>query len=229
MALLPLESNPDVLNKFLQKLGVSEKWNIVDVYGLDTESLGWVPRPVVSLIFLFPYNDQYTKYSQEQCDAIKEKGQVVLPDLYYLKQMVSNTCGTVALIHSVANNADKIPIADGPFKKLLDESRDLSPVERGELLQKSAEQIMNAHQELSLEGQTEANPNEQSNFHFVAFVHKGGYLYELDGRKDFPVNHGPTTSEKLLEDAAKVCRDYIAREPNDVNFTVMALTASGEN
>ncbi|KAF2902963.1 hypothetical protein ILUMI_03232 [Ignelater luminosus] len=228
MAWLPLESNPDVMNKFLQKLGVSEKWNIVDVYGLDSESLAWVPRPVASVILLFPCSDQYYKYSQEQCNEIKEKGQVLLSDVYYLKQIVSNACGTVALIHSVANNADQIPIADGPFKKLLDESRDLSPEERGELLQKTAQQIISAHQELAMEGQTEVNPNEQVNFHFVAFVHKGGYLFELDGRKEFPINHGSTSPETLLEDAAKVCKDYIAREPNDVNFTVMALT-SNEN
>lgn len=45
----------------------------------------------------------------------------------------------------------------------------------------------------------QVNPNEQVNFHFVAFVHKGGYLYELDGRKEFPINHGETDPEKLLE------------------------------
>lgn len=43
------------------------------------------------------------------------------------------------------------------------------------------------------------NPNEKVNHHFVAFVEKGGYLYELDGRKDFPVNHGSTSSDKFLE------------------------------
>jgi len=226
MAWLPLESNPEVMNKFLQKLGVSDEWNVVDVYGLDIESLAWVPRPVASVILLFPYNDKYNKYSDDQCSAIKEKGQVLLPELYYLKQIVSNACGTVALIHSVANNMDQISIAEGPFKKLLDDSRGLNPDERGELLQKSAQDIINAHRELALEGQTEVNPNEQVNYHFVAFVHKGGFLFELDGRKDFPINHGSSSPETLLEDAAKVCREYIAREPDEVNFTVMALTTA---
>lgn len=28
-----------------------------------------------------------------------------------------------------------------------------------------------------------------------SFVAKGGHLYEMDGRKATPVNHGPTTDE----------------------------------
>lgn len=84
-----------------------EKWNMVDVYGLDSESLGWVPQPALSVILLFPCSDQYNKYSEEQCTAVKEKGQVVPSDVFYMKQIVSNACGTVALIHCVANNLDQ--------------------------------------------------------------------------------------------------------------------------
>lgn len=226
MSLLPLESNPDVLNKFLQKLGVSEKWNLVDVFGLDSESLAWVPRPVASVILLFPTSDMHQVFSEKQINEIKEKGQTLSSDLYYVKQIVSNACGTVALIHSIANNCDKITISDGPFKKLLEESRNMTPLERGELLQKSADSILNAHRELANEGQTTANPNDEVNHHFVAFIHKDGYLYEMDGRKEFPINHGSTTPENLLEDAAKVCRQYMEREADNHNFTVMALTST---
>ncbi|KAF5297425.1 hypothetical protein FQR65_LT01356 [Abscondita terminalis] len=222
MSLLPLESNPD----FLQKLGVPDKWSLVDVFGLDSESLAWVPRPVVSVILLFPTSDMYSVFSDKQMNEIKEKGQTLSPDLYYVKQIVSNACGTVALIHSIANNADKITISDGPFKQLLDESRNMSPMERGELLQKSTDAIINAHKELAQEGQTTPNPNEEVSHHFVAFIQKDGCLYEMDGRKEFPINHGKTTPDNLLEDAAKVCREYMEREADNHNFTVMALTST---
>ena len=36
---LPIESNPEVMNSFLRKLGVSSDWEINDVFGLDPELL----------------------------------------------------------------------------------------------------------------------------------------------------------------------------------------------
>lgn len=231
MALLPLESNPDVMNKFIHLLGVPEKWNIVDVYGLDGEALAWIPRPVVALILLFPCSDKFYDHAKQEAEAIKEKGQVVVDDIFYMKQYVSNACGSIALIHSVANNADRLQLQDGVFKKILEDSKHLTPEQRGEMLSKvnsnsEAYKLITAHQELAMEGQTEANPNEKVNHHFVAFIQKGGYLYELDGRKEFPINHGPTTDETFLEDAAKVCKQFMERDAEDVNFTIMALTQS---
>lgn len=95
-------------------------------------------------------------------------------------------------------------LKDGNFKTILDEAKLLSPEERGEMLLKPDENckafyLINAHQELAMEGQTELNPNEKVNHHFAAFVEKGGNLYELDGRKAFPINHGPTTDDTFLE------------------------------
>lgn len=230
MALFPLESNPEVLNKFLHKLGVSEKWQLVDVFGLEDEALNWIPRPAVAFILLFPCSDKFYEHAAQQKSELQQQDQIVVPDLYYMKQYVSNACGTIALIHSVANNAERIDLQDGIFKTFLDDSKGLSPEERGKLLQELPNNphvmdMINAHQELALEGQTELNPDEKVNHHFIALVEKGGYLYELDGRKEFPINHGKTTMDTFIDDAAKVCKDFIARDAEDVNFTVMALTA----
>ena len=35
--------------------------------------------------------------------------------------------------------------------------------------------------------------------HFIALVEKGGHLYEMDGRKDGPINHGATSAETFLQ------------------------------
>jgi hypothetical protein len=35
--------------------------------------------------------------------------------------------------------------------------------------------------------------------HFIAFVQKDGNLYELDGAKPYPINHGATGDDNLLE------------------------------
>ncbi|XP_022236075.1 ubiquitin carboxyl-terminal hydrolase isozyme L3-like [Limulus polyphemus] len=68
--------------------------------------------------------------------------------------------------------------------------------------------------------------DEEVNLHFVTFVEVDDSLYELDGRKAFPVNHGPTSKDTLLKDAAAVCRKFIERDPENVRFNVVALAAA---
>ncbi|XP_075971009.1 ubiquitin carboxyl-terminal hydrolase [Anticarsia gemmatalis] len=224
--LIPLESNPEVMNKFLQKLGVPNKWSIVDVMGLEPEMLSWVPRPVLAVMLLFPVSDAYEEHKQKEESDILAKGQEISNDIFYMKQNISNACGTIALVHSVANNTDNIELSDGLMKKFLEEAKGSDAAARGKLLEKS-EGIINAHKELAQEGQTNTpSAEEPVNHHFIAFVHKNGTLYELDGRKAFPVNHGPTTPDSLLEDSAKICKEFMARDPNEVRFTVVALAAS---
>lgn len=127
---------------------------MVDVYGLDSESLAWLSRPVLSVILLFPCTDQYYEYRDKQAAEIKASGQTISPDVFYMKQIVPNACGTVALIHSVANSNDAIQLGDGHLKQFLDDCKTMSPEERGEHLQK-ADNIINAHKEIAQEGQTE--------------------------------------------------------------------------
>ncbi|GBP62337.1 Ubiquitin carboxyl-terminal hydrolase isozyme L3 [Eumeta japonica] len=224
--LIPLESNPEVMNKFLQKLGVSSKWNIVDVMGLDPEMLSWVPQPVAAVMLLFPSSDAYEQHKKQEEIDILAKGQEVSNNIFFMKQNISNACGTIALVHSVANNTDLIELSDGIIKKFLDEAKGLDASARGALLEKS-EGIINAHKELAQEGQTHTpSADEPVNHHFITFVQKDGSLYELDGRKAFPINHGSTTSDNFLEDAAKVCKSFMAQDPNEVRFTVVALVAA---
>lgn len=70
------------------------------------------------------------------------------------------------------------------------------------------------------------NIDDKINHHFIALIEKNGVLYELDGRKNFPIKHGNTSAETFLDDAAKVCKQFMARDPEEVRFTVIALTAT---
>ena len=55
-----------------------------------------------------------------------------------------------------------------------------------------------------------------------------GHLYELDGRKAFPINHGETSPETLLADACRVIQGFFDRDPEEVGFTIMALAGLQE-
>lgn len=48
-------------------------------------------------------------------------------------------------------------------------------------------------------------------------------LYELDGRKDDAIDHGDSSPSTLLQDACKVIKQFIARDPDEVRFTILAL------
>ena len=55
------------------------------------------------------------------------------------------------------------------------------------------------------EGDTAAPQAEDDvDLHFVCFVAVDGALYELDGRKTAPINHGPSSPATLLSDTARV-------------------------
>lgn len=216
---VPLESNPEVLNKYVHNLGVSNDWDFVDVYGLDPELLMMVPRPVIAVMLLYPITDQ----SENPDNKIGDQKDTA-DGVYYMKQTVGNACGTVAVIHALANNRDNIKFEDNKhFNKFLEETLGKEPAEIAKLLENDTE-MGAAHEGSAQEGQTEApSRDDKINTHFIAFVCKGSDLYELDGRKTGPVLHGKTTPDTLLEDTVEVVRKFMARDPAQMNFTLMAL------
>ena len=221
---LPLESNPDVLTKYIHKLGVSSDFSLTDVIGLEPEMLEWIPQPVKSIILLFPTSEAYEKHRSEEHERLVADPEKYPEDLYFMRQLTHNACGTVALIHSVANNKD-ITLSDGVLKNFLESSQDLTPEERGKALEND-EYFTADHQALAQEGQTVAGLEEKVYHHFISLINKNGVLYELDGRKSFPIKHGKTSEETFVKDAANVCKEFMARDPQELRFTVMAFSAT---
>lgn len=217
---LPIESNPEVMNKFLHEAGLSKKWAIADVFGLDPELLAMLEQPVLSLLLLFPINEKYN-------DMLKKKEPQVVSsppkDLYYMKQTISNACGTVAMMHAIANNKEKVEL--DPASKLgefFEETKDDSPDVRAEKLE-AHKAISEVHDEVAKEGQTSVpSLDDKVDFHFIAFVEKNGHLYELDGRKTGPVDCGKIEGD-FLSSAAAECKAYMTNDPENLHFTMCAL------
>eukprot|EP00095_Tigriopus_kingsejongensis_P011176 maker-scaffold456_size166325-snap-gene-0.24 protein:Tk11176 transcript:maker-scaffold456_size166325-snap-gene-0.24-mRNA-1 annotation:"ubiquitin carboxyl-terminal hydrolase isozyme l3" len=215
---LPIESNPD----FLWNCGLPKTWNISDVLGLDPELIGMLNQPVAALLLLFPTNDNIQVLYDERKSLSKEDGP---KDLYYMKQTISNACGTVAMIHSIANNMDKIELDDGNLKEFLADTQDDSPAIRAEKLENS-QSICSTHDEVAQAGQTAPPSLDDSvEYHFVAFVEKDGHVFELDGRKPGPLDCG-AIKESFAISAAEECKKYIACDPENIKFNILALTPS---
>lgn len=212
-----MEINPEMLNKMMGKLGVGESWRFVDVLGLEGEQLSSVPKPCCALMLLFPLTQQHESFRSQQADKVSGGSEA-----YFLKQTAVNSCGTIALLHAVANNKDKMTL-DGAsaLKKFLDETANMSPDDRAKHLEKN-KAIFDAHNEIAAQGQCRPEA-DKVNFHFIAFVNVNGQLYEFDGKINGPVNHGPTKEESFVMDAAKVCRGFMEREKGEVRFSAVAL------
>jgi len=105
----------------------------------------------------------------------------------------------------------------------------LDPIARAQYLEdppEGAPDIEEAHQAAASTGDT-APPEdlENINLHFIALVHKDGCIYELDGRKSQPINHGPSSPETLLQDACAVARKFMEGS-NSINFNLVALASA---
>lgn len=215
-----MEINPEMLNKMMEKLGVGGNWRFVDVLGLEEDQLSRVPEPCCAMMLLFPLTQQHESFRQQQADKVAAGSEV-----YFLKQTVGNSCGTIALLHAVGNNKDNMTFNDGSaLKKFLDDTASLSIDERAKRFQEN-QAIKEAHNDIAAQGQCRPEA-DKVNFHFIAFANVNGQLFEFDGKLKGAVNHGDTKNDTFIKDAAKVCRGFMEREEGEVRFSAVALCQS---
>lgn len=214
----------------MKQVGVSDAFELVDVYGLDESMLAMLPQPVRAFILLFPCTENDEKHRREEDEKLKLSPPETPEKLFYMRQYLHNACGTIALFHAILNNLQHIEVKDGPLKSFYEKAKELTPEERGKLLEQD-KGVIEIHQSLAREGQTEAPPeDEKVLFHFTALTNVNGQLFELDGRKNFPISHGETSDDSFVVDAAAVCKQFMARDEKELRFTVMAIAAAaGEN
>lgn len=221
---VPLESNPEMMNTFAHAVGLPEDWSFVDVLGVDPELLQMVPRPCVAVMLLYECSTNLERYKRRQKAEIKVSGQTLSEKLFFMKQYVGNACGTIAAIHCLANSAERLDVPkDSSLGKFLAQTQRQSPEAIGAALADFSE-FHEASEESAEGGQTEApEADEELNRHFVAFVEQDGDVYELDGTKAFPINHGPA-ADGLLNAATQVIKSkFMAQDVDNIYFNMMAL------
>lgn len=221
---MPLESNPDMFNLFSTSIGLSEQWSFVDVLGVDSDFLSMVPRPCVGVILLFQYSETLNQALKQQHTSTISDGRSVSPDVFFMKQFVGNACGTIAALHCLANSSERLELSsDSALARFLVGVEGKTSRDIGAALA-DFEEFHVASEEAAEEGQTEAlEADEDTDHHFIAFVEKSGDVYELDGAKASPINHGSSEGD-LLKVAARVIQDqFMKLDPGNLHFSMMAL------
>lgn len=134
----------------------------------------------------------------------------------------------MAILHTVSNNESHIA-PNSKFSELLQDIKKQENSERVKTIEGS-HLIDAAHQSVAGQGQSAViEADENVDLHFVAFIKSEGnsHLYELDGRRKGPIDHGSLTDEEdmLSEKALRVVKGFVSRasDANDLNFSLCAL------
>ncbi|XP_027095346.1 ubiquitin carboxyl-terminal hydrolase 3-like [Coffea arabica] len=177
-----------------------------------------VPKLVLAVLFLYPITPQTEEARIKKDSLIKDPSAGV----YFMKQTVGNACGTIELLHAIGNISSEINLVEGSYlDKFFKTTANMNPEEHAAFLENDREMEV-AHSVAATGGDTEARDNV--NTHFICFTCVNGQLYGLDGRRSGPVAHDSSSSSSLLHDAAKVIRKMIEKNPDSLNFNVMAIS-----
>ncbi|AYU79349.1 ubiquitin carboxyl-terminal hydrolase, putative [Leishmania donovani] len=227
----PLESNPQVMNRYISTLGLTEaKVQFVDVYGVSDDLLEMVPSPVHAVLLVYPMCEATDRRLAEQQAAQTAEVAALRKShpFFFTHQLVPNACGTIAIAHALMNNRDKLgeiaagSILDGPWAKAAETSED--PQIIGKLIAEDTS-LASAHAAAAQEGAT-ANQHIDADIdlHFVCFIPVGGRCVELDGRKENPILHGTYTDNRsFLTAAAAAIQERVELNPSSYEFGITAL------
>ncbi|KAH7710164.1 ubiquitin carboxyl-terminal hydrolase [Aphelenchoides avenae] len=220
---LPLESNPEAMNKFLENIGVHGA-NCTDVFGFEDDLLAFIPKPHYALVLCFPEFETVNAVMRPIYEKLEADGVDVPENVFFMKQKIGNACGTFALLHSVAQNTDKLKIdTKGTFARWFAQAKELGVEERSKSLETCAA-LAASHDNCATSGETEADPDNVLH-HFICYTNVGGRLYEIDSDRSFPRDCGPTSDDTLLRDAGRVCQALMQKLDN-ISFSAIALTGA---
>lgn len=220
-----------VFTYLLDSLGVKDV-QFEELLTLEPEALAQL-HPVYGVIFLFKYptNGPYASTDKPLDGAFDHDA---AQDLFFAAQTIQNACGTQALL-SVLLNKDKAGEIDigTHLRDFKDFTMVLPPEFRGEALSNS-ELIRDVHNSFAKsspfadETQRQSTGESEDVFHFIAYTHVNGTLYELDGLQPAPISHGPlgggSPEEAFPAKVMEVLQRRIARyDMSEIRFNLMAM------
>ena len=224
----PLESNSELITKYIGDIGLdTSEFVFQDLLSTEQWAQEMIKQPVLGLLYIYEITDTQEKHRKEE-EAILAKENAPYPkDIFYMEQFAGNACGTIGCFHIIGNLSGKYKALvkkDSLLDKFFHKVAGKSPKEAGEIFE-NADDLKEKHVEATNEGQTNVNEHMDTCNHFIAFVEHDGYLWELDGRKNRPINHGPTSPDTLLSDSCTAVQKFIEREPENMNAGLIVLAA----
>ncbi|EFX76605.1 hypothetical protein DAPPUDRAFT_54920 [Daphnia pulex] len=231
---LELESDPGIFTLLLEDLGTCGV-QVEEVYDLQKPLDG--DAPVYGYIFLFRWRERSRRKTILDAEQFI-KDETAINNMFFAHQVVPNSCATHALL-SILLNCPQVTLGPTLSRLKLDTSG-MSPDNKGLAIGNTPELALahNSHAAPAVAcDRNERNANVPSSgrfsaeaFHFVSYVPVDGQLFELDGLKPFPIDHGPwAPNEDWTELFRRVIQERIGSataggEPyHDIRFSLMAV------
>ncbi|KAI0893187.1 cysteine proteinase [Annulohypoxylon nitens] len=237
-----LESEPGFFNAMLQELEAKD-FKVQEVYSLDPETLGFLPKPVYGLIFLYEYESdgEQNDDSRESCPD----------DLWFANQTTANACATVALMNIIMN-AEDINLGV-QLQEFRESTKALPSPHRGNELDRNdfirsihnsvARRIDLIAEDLALDNKYEesfkkksqkffrakrSKANVETNYHYIAYVPKNGQTWELDGLQSKPLRLGPVGDfgTSWLDTASAAIQERMMRNSEMSSYSLLAICQS---
>uniref|UniRef100_A0A673ZUT2 Ubiquitin carboxyl-terminal hydrolase n=1 Tax=Salmo trutta TaxID=8032 RepID=A0A673ZUT2_SALTR len=218
---LELESDPGVK-------GVQ----VEEIYDLQSKC----PSPVYGFIFLFKWIEE--RRSRRKVSTLVDETSVIdddiVNDMFFAHQLIPNSCATHALL-SVLLNCSGVELGT-TLSRMKTFTKGFGPESKGYAIG-NAPELAKAHNSHA-RPEPRHLPEKQNGisavrtmeaFHFVSYVPIKDRLFELDGLKAYPIDHGPWGEEEEWTDKARrVIMERIglatAGEPyHDIRFNLMAV------
>lgn len=231
---LELESDPGLFTLLLEEIGV---------HGVQVEEIYDLQKPmegdVYGFIFLFRWIEERRsrRKTNTEVESFVTDAEAV-NNIFFAQQIIPNSCATHALLSVLLNCDSKVKLGE-TLTVIKDFTDNMSPEDKGFAIANMPE-LARVHNSFARPETSKPVPEKQSGlssvrsmdsetFHFVSYVPIRGHLFELDGLKPHPIDHGPCEKgEAWTEKFRRVITDRLGMatggEPyHDIRFNLMAV------
>ncbi|KAA0712009.1 Ubiquitin carboxyl-terminal hydrolase BAP1 [Triplophysa tibetana] len=228
---LELESDPGLFTLLVEDFGVKGV-QVEEIYDLQNKC----QSPVYGFIFLFKWIEE--RRSRRKVSTLVDETSVIddeiVNDMFFAHQLIPNSCATHSLL-SVLLNCSGVELGT-TLSRMKAFTKGFSPESKGYAIG-NAPELAKAHNSHA-RPEPRHLPEKQNGisavrtmeaFHFVSYVPIKDRLFELDGLKVYPIDHGPWgEDEEWTDKARRVIMERIglanAGEPyHDIRFNLMAV------
>lgn len=230
---LELESDPGLFTLLLEDFGVYGV-QVEEVYDLQKSIEG----PVYGFIFLFRWIEERRARRKivETTAEIFVKDDEAVSSIFFAQQVVPNSCATHALLSVLLNCSEAELHLGDTLSRLKSHTLHMSPENKGWAIGNTPELACahNSHAMPQARRRLERNAGSGVStgrftgeaFHFVSFVPINGHLFELDGLKPYPMDHGGwDINEDWTDKFRRVMAERlgITTGEQDIRFNLMAV------